>query len=290
MSATTGNEPFREIEVQIASRERRTLAITAIISAGIILGAIALLAVTYWTLSDLNAQLSAAQQRLEMVRTDLEGSQAKLAQVDAARKESEASYGQVKAALAAAETQLAQQRQEAERLRAKQRQEAERLRAQLADSNSKLEALTAQIRESADLTRYLHPIDFADAKNLYNTAPQLGDLLARILSLKDRNLPFNFANRPDVGFTSPGFAGYVLQELRRLPAGAPDAALRTLPSATEPQLGDVILYETGFALFYLKDHNGAPFVIGMTPKGVAALDPDFRVRRTGVLRTDLGRR
>ncbi|MBV8841018.1 MAG: hypothetical protein JO000_31150 [Alphaproteobacteria bacterium] len=279
MSATTGNEPFREIEVQIASRERRTLAITAIISAGIILGAIALLAVTYWTLSDLNAQLSAAQQRLEMVRTDLEGSQAKLAQVDAARKESEASYGQVKAALAAAETQLAQQRQE-----------AERLRAQLADSNSKLEALTAQIRESADLTRYLHPIDFADAKNLYNTAPQLGDLLARILSLKDRNLPFNFANRPDVGFTSPGFAGYVLQELRRLPAGAPDAALRTLPSATEPQLGDVILYETGFALFYLKDHNGAPFVIGMTPKGVAALDPDFRVRRTGVLRTDLGRR
>lgn len=110
----------------------------------------------------------------------------------------------------------------------------------------------------------------------------------KILHFRDRDLPFSFTNRPEVGFTSPGFAGYILQQLRRVPDGyPPETTLRTLPSVSEPQLGDIIEYETGFALFYLRDRRGSPFVIGMTPMGITALNLDFGARRTGVLRTNL---
>jgi hypothetical protein len=300
MSMSVEHEPLRDIEAKIAAGERRTLAITSLIAAGIVLMAAAFLTFTYFTVSDLSRQLVTVRQDLSDSQRELAANRASLAEMNATRTKSEAELAVLRdetkkraddlARVTAQLKEASAARQIAEAELQMQRQQAERLRVELAESNRRLEALAGQIQESANLTQHLHPIDFADAKQLYNTAPALGDLLAKILSLRDRNLPFSIANRPEIGFTSPGFAGFVLQELGRIPAGRPDEALRSLPVGTEPRLGDIVQYETGFALFYLKDHGGSPFVIGMTPRGIAALNVNFNVRRTGILRTDLYRR
>jgi hypothetical protein len=42
----------------------------------------------------------------------------------------------------------------------------------------------------------------------------------------------------------------------------------------------------GYVLFYYLDREGRPFVIGMTPMGIAALEPEFATpvgyRRSGL--------
>ena len=57
----------------------------------------------------------------------------------------------------------------------------------------------------------------------------------------------------------------------------------TLAPATQPQPGDVVFYPSGYALFWFVDHNQQPFVVGMTPNGIVALEPNF-AERIGVRR------
>ncbi len=275
---------LQDIEQQVARAERRNRLITVAIAAAVVGGAALFLQFTYHKLESLNGQLQNVTGQLEKANTDLNASQQRLESVNTARSDAE---DQLKKLQAEAANQAGQIAQLSAQL-AGQRQQAESLKQDLQNANSKLDELKGQIKSATDFTRYGHQIDFADAKNLYNTSSPLGELLSKILELQRRNLVFDFANRIEAGFTSPGFAGYVLQQLGKLPAGmAPDRALQRLPAANEPQLGDIIQYETGFALFYLKDRRGAPFVIGMTPLGIASLNLDFKARRTGVLRTNI---
>jgi hypothetical protein len=50
---------------------------------------------------------------------------------------------------------------------------------------------------------------------------------------------------------------------------------QVLPPTSQPSIGDVVFYDLGYTMFYFKDENGEPFVVGMTPLGVLALRPDF---------------
>ena len=144
--------------------------------------------------------------------------------------------------------------------------------------------LQEQIRLSADYAEHLHKVDFGSAKMLFSVSARLGQLLDLILQFREQDIPFSLANDPQKGFTSPGFADFVLREL------GVQGGLGGLPSTDRPDLGDIVLYRSGFALFYMRDIDGQPFVIGMTPIGIAALEPDFGVERTGALSTGLSDR
>jgi hypothetical protein len=48
-----------------------------------------------------------------------------------------------------------------------------------------------------------------------------------------------------------------------------------LPRVSQPTVGDVAFYPGGYVLFYLLNKDNKPFVIGMTPSGIVALDPNF---------------
>src|SRR5262249_9144237 len=282
---------FQDIETRVARHERRGLAVTILFVGVFVAGAAAFLGYTYLTLNSLSEQLErvradlltstrnldevnvarvAAQQEMHGLRADLEVSNRRLTEVNAARLEAERTV----------------QSLQAEAVR--QRSAVAELTSQLEEANKKLRELTSQIHESTNYVRYLHPVDWADAKDLYNQSPKLGNLLQQILRMRNDRIRFSFANTPNIGFTSPGFAGYILQVVKdREPSSPPDAVLRTLEKTSAPVPGDLIVYETGFTMFFLQDHLRKPFVIGMTPQGIAALEPDFGVRRLHALRTGL---
>jgi len=238
--------------------------------------------------------------KLAQVQTELAQRQGELAET--ARANAEAKSIETKL-----QSEIASMRSDAERANAEKtklqadvasaRLDAERANAEVArlrtavdDANRQLAALAAQIRSSTDYAQHLHPVDWEDAKYLYGSSNRLADLLEKILQLKDRRVSFNLANTVEQGFTSPGFAAYILGQIGIVRGGStPQSAIEGLPRADTPRLGDLVLYRGGFAMFYLEDHRRNPFVIGMTPAGIAALQPDFGVpredvRRTGILR------
>jgi hypothetical protein len=151
------------------------------------------------------------------------------------------------------------------------------------------DALAGQIRELSNLSLYMHPMDTADAKYLFSVSPPLGMLLENILDSRTKGVSFSPTNTPDTGFDSPGFAEYILNQVRSPPVTAfPDATLKALEKITTPQLGDIIEYETGLDMFLLRDRRGAQFVIGMTRTGIMALNPNY-AKQTIALRTSVYR-
>jgi hypothetical protein len=283
---------LQEIKSAIASRERFTLAVSAAISAAIIGGAVLFLFYTAYSLQSSHA-------RLVQTQAELAERQAELAKTAQATAEAKALEAKLQSEIASArsdaeranaekvklQADVASARSDAERANA----EVTRLRAEVDDANRKLAALVEQIRVSTDYAQHLHPVDWEDAKYLYGTSDRLADLLQRILQLRDRRVPFSLANTVEQGFTSPGFAAYILGQLGIARPGAPlQSTIEGLARTDTPKPGDLVLYRGGFAMFYLEDHQRQPFVIGMTPAGIAALQPNFgvpreEVRRTGIL-------
>ena len=101
--------------------------------------------------------------------------------------------------------------------------------------------------------------------------------------------PWAWTTTTDKEFVSPGFAGFILQEMQLLPRElSPVDALSTLPLTKQrPRPGDVVVSDAGFAMLYFQDRDGEEFVVSMTLVGIVALSYDFGVRRVGVRRTGL---
>ena len=151
----------------------------------------------------------------------------------------------------------------------------------LSEAESVVAALQEHIGLSVALSEHLHPVSAEDAEKLADSSDRLARLLSRVLDMRASNTRFSSANKPNVGFNSPGFTGYVLGRVVR------GKSLKSLPATDTPQLGDIIRYENGLDMFLLQDSEGEPFVIGMTPVGIAALEPDFGVARAGALATGI---
>lgn len=151
----------------------------------------------------------------------------------------------------------------------------------LAETEAVVAALKEHIGLSVALSKHLHPVGAEDAEKLADSSDRLARLLSRVLDMQEQNTRFSTVNKPDVGFNSPGFTGYVLGRVVR------GKSLKSLPETETPQLGDIIRYENGLDMFLLEDANGKAFVIGMTPVGIAALEPDFGVPRAGALSTGI---
>ncbi len=84
---------------------------------------------------------------------------------------------------------------------------------------------------------------------------------------------------PEEGFDSAGFATYILVKHQLLIISDPYSSRYDLnlllPSTIKPSIGDLIFYEPNYFLFYFQDVQHKPFVIGMTPLGILALDVNF---------------
>lgn len=149
------------------------------------------------------------------------------------------------------------------------------------ESEAVIARLLDHIGLTVALSRHLHPVGLEDAEKLADSSVRLGNLLGRVLDMRSQNTRFSTANKPGVGFNSPGFTGHVLGRVAR------GKTVKSLPETDTPQLGDIIRYRNGFDMFLLQDARGEHFVIGMTPVGIAALSPDFGVPRAGALATGI---
>ena len=137
---------------------------------------------------------------------------------------------------------------------------------------TEIDALRAKLNQVFDFRQHVVPITEIDEKLGYGALGQKGfDLLRAALDDARRKLPFDGANNPNKGFTSPGYAQYLLSKIGII------KRIESLKSrAGPPKNGDIISYAPAYEMFYFSIPGAhKEFVIGMTPEGVLSLDPKF---------------
>lgn len=268
---------------RVVGEERRALIRTALLVALPVVTALALLLLV-------GLEIHRANRAVEAARAEF------LAAEEARRAAEAASAAQV-AAVAGIEAERSEAVAAVEAERDLARAEILRLKELLQQERARFEALRRQhaaldeqVRGSATLGAHMLELDWTADAFLAEQPQVIVALLSLLREMQALGVGWNAANRTEQGFLPVGFAGFVLQELELLPDGDPAERLLALPrSQRAPAPGDVVLYEGGYAMFYIRGPAERELVIGLTPVGVAALEPDFGLPRTGVIKTGLVR-
>lgn len=163
------------------------------------------------------------------------------------------------------------------------------LNSQVTQSQAQIKTLSGQLADSKkalaealNLEKQVYNLKWDDLKAMFVEYGPASEVLDVIHNVKN-NVHWGMSNTAAGGYNSPGFAALVLQQLHRLPASG---GLASLPRENgPPNAGDIVVYDSGYYLFYFRDRANKEFVIGMTPFGVVSLNYDFGVVRAGVLRT-----
>jgi outer membrane murein-binding lipoprotein Lpp len=153
------------------------------------------------------------------------------------------------------------------------------LQTQLADAQKALS-------EAVNLSRAVRTLDYANAKEFASRFPGSESLVMDLLDLRQRRIKWKHGGQTvQEGFDSPTFALYMLKQKRAAsgielrPGDSASDVSRSLydklQPTTQPHNGDLVFYPAGYAMFYFTDPREGPFVLGMTPFGIAALKSDF---------------
>lgn len=269
MNTTNPNNSSQSLdalEAKIGRRQTKQVAITALVSLVPVAVALAFLWVTYNEIRGAQTKLDEVNEKVLALR----------AEADTASALSKRLQQENDAILA--KTKLLQTENLA-----------------LTDNNRQLSDELAEARkrlqETTDLAINKYDLTWEEVKILASKSDQVANLLARILEFRDEGIGWSSSNTLEKGFNSPNFAGFVLQELGYAPTDVtPYQALTSLPQDNgEPKLGDVVMYDGGFAMFFFRDREDEEFVAGMTFEGIIALKVDFGAERLGVIRTGVFR-
>ena len=163
--------------------------------------------------------------------------------------------------------------------------DSENYKNQVTELQTQLAETQKALAEAVNLSRSVRTIDYANAKELASRFPGSESLLLELLELRQRRIKWKVGGQsPQEGFDSPTFAMYLLRqkrvsEIELQPGESLSEASRSLskklPATTQPRTGDLVFYSAGYAMFYFADPREGPFVLGMTPFGIAALKSDF---------------
>jgi hypothetical protein len=248
-----------DLQQRISRGQRAAMLRTAVLSFGIVVVAALFL---WFTLRE----LSKAQ-------TELASVESRIAAAAAAQKVAED-------ARVAAE----QQRAEAEGKLKDAQAAVAQLSGQVADLQKQIDGLQDRLKAVLDLDRYAYNLDWRDLKMIAAASGDAYQVL-EVIDRRRQDVHWDMSNTPERGYNSPGFARLVWEELGRQPP------FDRLPRETgEPHPGDIVVYESGYTMFFFRDHEQKPFVVGMTPFGVTALNYDFGAKPVAVLRTGFVRR
>ena len=142
--------------------------------------------------------------------------------------------------------------------------------------------LEVRIKETTVFDRNRYQMDWTNAKSLLSVSSSRQErLILDIISMKMDGVGWKLNGySPEDGFDSPSFATWLLNKNKLLQI-EPSQRYRLpemLPETDNPRIGDLIFYDSGYAMFYFRDRYGHPFCIGMTPLGIAALEISFGPR------------
>ncbi|MBI3152998.1 MAG: hypothetical protein HYZ21_12745 [Chloroflexi bacterium] len=260
-------EQLESLSKKIEERERLSRHRAWLLTGIPIIFAALFLAYTIWQIAQAQTKLDSTTNQLAAVEQDYIALQAEVPQAQVA--------------LAAAQTEVS------------------KANSSLATATAQLATATAQIGEAmSELNRvqafaeFGCRIDEAVLKEYSSNFTLQAEVLLYLQEIQYRDIPWNPGGFSEgEGFDSPNFALFVLQRfnlasLDILPGTRP---WEFLPAASAPENGDIIYYESGYAMFYYKlpvEYGGTETqecVIGMTPLRIRSLEIDF-ANQVGILK------
>lgn len=231
-----------------------------------------LLAYTVWQINNYGKILADVRNDLEKTSQELIGAQNSLVQSRNELEEARSELAQTRSELAATEEKLSSTQEELEAAQTR-----------LEDLRKQLEQISEQLRDTNLYIEKNVEVDLFALKEGpdFGPTPGVGDVLSYVLNLQLSRVRWNpIGFSVEEGFDSPSFAIHVLQECG-LYTGPADSETRPWNLAVlggsipRPSNGDLVYYlPSGFAMFYY-ELDGRNFVIGMTPVGILAMEPDF---------------
>lgn len=139
--------------------------------------------------------------------------------------------------------------------------------------------LEVRIEETMVFDRNRYQMDWTNAKSLLSVSTSKQErLILDIIGMKMDGVGWKLNGySPEDGFDSPSFAAWLLNknELLRIEPPQRYRLPEMLPETENPRIGDLVFYDSGYAMFYFRDRYGHPFCIGMTPLGIVALEINF---------------
>jgi len=245
-----------DLQSRIVSGQRAAMLRTAVLSFGIVAVAAAFLWFTLHKLSQAQAELAGVETRIAAATQAQQTAEAARAAAEQQRADAEGKLQEAQTAVA----QLTQQ---------------------VGDLQKQTADLKTQLTAALDLERHVYNLNWGDLKMIAASSGNAYEVLD-VIERRRQDVHWGMANTPEGGYNSPGFARLVWQQLGRPPA------YEQLPrDIGDPHPGDIVIYESGYQLYFFRDYEQKPFVVGMTPFGITALNYDFGVKRVGVLRTGL---
>ena len=164
----------------------------------------------------------------------------------------------------------------------KEKEELEETINKLSDEVSLKSDTLAEMKKTIELAlnykdkRY--SFDFAIDKSLHSRFPKQTNMLSEMRDMIENNtIKWHLGGYTiETGFDSPSFATYMINKYSATSVENSERynLREILPSVSEPEVGDIVFYENGYAMFYFEYRN-EPFVVGMTPIGLASLTFDF---------------
>ena len=129
-----------------------------------------------------------------------------------------------------------------------------------------------------------YEFNFAVDKQLYSRYPKQTEMLSEMRDMiESGQVKWKLGgNSPESGFDSPSFASFMMNQYSKTKVQAQNRyqLQNELIESTSPEVGDIVFYEHGYAMFYFEYRN-TPFVVGMTPLGLSSLQYDFGPKRLG---------
>jgi cell wall-associated NlpC family hydrolase len=268
--AAVENAPLEDLLHRVSRGQRVAVLRTAVISFAIVAVAAVFLWFTLQKLSD-------AQTRLATVEEHIEKAVAAQMAAEEARDAAETQRATAEEVKAVAE----KARIDAEGRLAEAQANVAQLTTQVAALNDQIGDLQLKLKEALNLEKHIYQLNWDDLKMIAASSGSAYQVIEVIERLRN-DVRWGMSNTTEGGFNSPGFARFVWQKLGRSPP------YEQLPrDRGDPRPGDIVIYKSGYAMYFFLDYDRKPFVVGMTPFGVAALNYDFGVQQEVVLRTRL---
>jgi hypothetical protein len=231
-------------------------------------------------LNETNQQFAVVSTQLPQSQHQMTGLQAELDQATTKAATLQAQSDQYQKDAESLRSQVDQYKAEITDLQTKRNS----LQNELNELKKQIDNSTTQVNEMYGLRSYLYEGNLFTIYKELPLAPSQAELFYEIFSSQGQASFLPGGIGPEK-FDSPGFAVYMLTKYKLINGSLDDnhyALINMLKPVTQPAIGDIVFYETGYTMFYLMDTNGQPFVIGMTPLGVQALKYDFaKIRMIG---------